>query len=380
MTFGLTLAALVLCIAVSEILVETWFYLGRSGRNAQVAPSYPTSFHTASGDRISHTDGYLKLALHPFLGYRNLPNQSNPHFTINSRGFRGREVSVVPVKRRLVLVGGSTAFGTGLNRDEDTFAAQVEEVLPGSEVVNAAVVGHQSGQEFVYLVTELLDLKPDVIIALDGWNDYYQAFEWNDPPLGVSGFDQIELELRRLHQATAFESLRSRMVSLGGILLPELRRLTRSALDANLPHLAARLLSRTPESSQQMPGGMPPVPPEVERRLERVILAYERNVLKMAEVSRMAGGQFLCVIQPIRYSFQSSPPRGVRPVRYPKFRNHVAATLQVAKVPYVDLNEAQDVLKASMFLDDVHLDAEGNAVMARLVAKAIRAKLQERPR
>ena len=37
------------------------------------------------------------------------------------------------------------------------------------EVINAAVIGHGSGQELTYLLTELVDLHPDVVIALDGW-------------------------------------------------------------------------------------------------------------------------------------------------------------------------------------------------------------------
>ena len=51
-------------------------------------------------------------------------------------------------RKRIVLVGGSAAFGTGLNSDSETFAHQLEKELESVEVINAAVIGHKSGQPF----------------------------------------------------------------------------------------------------------------------------------------------------------------------------------------------------------------------------------------
>ena len=44
------------------------------------------------------------------------------------------------------------------------------------EVINAGVGGFYSGQELTYIVTELVDYHPNIIIAFDGWNDLF--WDW----------------------------------------------------------------------------------------------------------------------------------------------------------------------------------------------------------
>ena len=93
-------------------------------------------------------------------------------------------------------MGGSTAFGTGLEAIERRSRLSLQQRL-NVEVINAAVIGHGSGQELTYLLTELVDLHPDVVIALDGWNDLLQApLRVRDPHLlGMNRFDEIEDQL-----------------------------------------------------------------------------------------------------------------------------------------------------------------------------------------
>src|SRR5215475_5923126 len=142
----------------------------------QVRPYYWSSFHTHDGIALGTRSGPLKLALHPFVGYSNLPNQKTPHFSNNNLGFRGGDIRQdETTKKRIIVVGGSTAFGTGLENDDETFEQHLEYLL-NAEVINAAVIGHASGQELVYLLTELVDLQPDLVITLNGWNDYGYAF------------------------------------------------------------------------------------------------------------------------------------------------------------------------------------------------------------
>src|SRR4029450_7822498 len=128
-------------------------------RSEQVRPYYWWTFHTHDGIPIGRSSGPLKLALHPFAGYANLPNQKTPHFSINNLGFRGGDIRKdEKTQKRIIVVGGSTAFGTGLQHDAETFAQHLEHLL-NAEVINAAVIGHGSGQELVYLLTDLVDLQ-----------------------------------------------------------------------------------------------------------------------------------------------------------------------------------------------------------------------------
>ena len=101
------------------------------------------------------------------------------------------------------MVGGSTAFGTGLGNDEHTFAFQLQQLLPNSEVINAAVIGHHSGQELVHVVVDVINFSPDLIVSLDGWNDFHQ-FGYPKPEygLGFGGFSQVENQLLLSYRIT----------------------------------------------------------------------------------------------------------------------------------------------------------------------------------
>jgi hypothetical protein len=105
----------------------------------QVRPYYWPSLQTHDGIALGTRFGPLKLVLHPFVSYANLPNQKTPHFSINSLGFRGGDIRKdEKTKKRIIVVGGSTAFGTGLQYDDETLARRLEYLLD-AEVINAAV-------------------------------------------------------------------------------------------------------------------------------------------------------------------------------------------------------------------------------------------------
>ena len=148
----------------------------------QFKPYYWWHFVTHDGRDLGYEHkGPLQLALHPFAIYSNLPNQRSDYFSTDDHGFRGNgRDRPLDTHGRVVLIGGSTAFGTGLESDSETVASKLAKLL-NAEVINAAVIGHGSGQELTYLLTDLVDTHPDLVIALDGWNDYYKRLEVGDP-------------------------------------------------------------------------------------------------------------------------------------------------------------------------------------------------------
>src|SRR5262249_4245153 len=94
------------------------------------------------------------------------------HFSVDSHGYRGGFDAQDPRPRVLVL-GGSTAFGFGLENDDQLVTARLEAALPRFQFINAAVVGFLSGQELSELVHRAADIHPRIVIALDGFNDVY---------------------------------------------------------------------------------------------------------------------------------------------------------------------------------------------------------------
>lgn len=330
---------LILCLATFGL--EFKLALDRRKAEAkwstQVTPYYWPSLQTHDGIALGTRSGPLKLVLHPFLSYANLPNQKTPHFSVNHLGFRGGSIpKYEKTKKRIIVIGGSTAFGTGLQSDDETFAQRLEHLLD-AEVINAAVVGHASGQELVSLVMELVDLQPDLVIALNGWNDYERPL--TSKFRGSNGFAEIEEQLKTLQSVTD-DSLLTRVSNLYWILFPNITK--------KLEPLWLRLFrsgEQTGETDLGLAGAV-----------------YASNMTKMHRISEAFHFTFLCVLQPDRDKQQ----------RYRAFRETAKMHLQQAGIVALDLSELDEpAIKAEWYMDEMHLDATGNQAIARIIANKI---------
>ena len=141
----LVLGSLALVLTIVETTLTLAASEAQRRRNAEPAPYYMWALHATDGTRLSRGSGPLELVLDPIVSVRNRPNQIGPWFRINSRGYRGGELRPGS-GLRVVVVGGSTAFGTGVRSDAETFGAALEREL-GVEVVNSAVIGFMAVQE-----------------------------------------------------------------------------------------------------------------------------------------------------------------------------------------------------------------------------------------
>jgi lysophospholipase L1-like esterase len=111
----------------------------------------------------------------------------------NSQGFR-RNSDVARVKPagtyRIFLMGGSTAYGTGglwphiqrefeVLKNSETIDAYVERRLSEQfrgtrfEVINAAIPSVWTHHHLIYLNQTILKYDPDMVILMDGYNDFY---------------------------------------------------------------------------------------------------------------------------------------------------------------------------------------------------------------
>jgi lysophospholipase L1-like esterase len=118
------------------------------------------------------------------LPYRLRPGASGPLFNsavaINSMGFRGREI---PREKgnayRIVALGESTTFGDTLNPGDQPWPELLEEMIAARlkpsrpvEVINAGTPGYTIKENLYRLWTEILALKPDLIISYHGYNGF----------------------------------------------------------------------------------------------------------------------------------------------------------------------------------------------------------------
>jgi hypothetical protein len=204
-----------------ELLLRLVSFL--SGTDASLA-NYQGEPNNVTGYRLRFTnaegqtyDGFSprgQLAVEPsaMFGYTLLPNQKNQFLQLNDRGFRMSEnlsLAKPAGEIRIFIVGGSTAFGQLSSSNQATFAAKLEARLnqqvkvqvqnPGKfrpdvlpyfadevarvmalpprirsaryRVINAAVPGYSSGNEFMQVAMQVLPYKPDLIVLMNGYTD-----------------------------------------------------------------------------------------------------------------------------------------------------------------------------------------------------------------
>jgi hypothetical protein len=100
------------------------------------------------------------------------------------------------------------------------------------ELINAGVADYNSAQEYLYLVSDLLRFKPDLVIAYDGWNDSHYD-------------DQIPFRTY-CHRWNAARLAQSYSIAGSALLLAENLRyfLTESDFKLGMAELAWRVFSR----------------------------------------------------------------------------------------------------------------------------------------
>ena len=129
----------------------------------------------------------FKKSFHRYLGYYPTPNYRRGPNKHNSLGYRGDEIGAKKPEGecRIVCLGGSTTYSTGVADYRDSYPAALERELngrgyPNVKVINAGCPGWSSWESLVNLEFRVLDLDPDMIIVYHGVNDVHPRLVW--PP------------------------------------------------------------------------------------------------------------------------------------------------------------------------------------------------------
>jgi lysophospholipase L1-like esterase len=313
---------------------------------------YSPALESASGVPLTQKPGGIVFRHHPHLIYVNKPSQNSSVGTINAQGFRGPDWPKARSAKRVIVLGGSTAFGYGAHADGDVFTFLLEKALRESgravEVLNAGVIGYDSTQELILLETELMPWAPDLVLVFDGFNDFYNSgLTPKDRDLHQYHFDEIEKILTR-----------------GGDLL---------ACSAFLRSVGSRFEDRAPSAETHDFGIFYDHPGAVPR--------YRQNLRSIAAVT----SHVLFVTQPelaLRQGklpaseqacLETKTPRGYTEFarqRYPRFAEAARAVAMETHSSYE--NAAYfDELPDEVFLDTVHLNRRGNEIVAERLAAAV---------
>ena len=141
-------------------------------------------------------------AFDPVTLVRLVPNDNYGVLPIGKFGFieNNEESTTFSINKndnliRIIMLGGSSTAGSGSSRLSETISAQLEQMINNNlknekskrsyEVLNFGAGGGYSGAELVKFIQYLIYLEPDIVIALDGFNDAWNAiFEKNR--IGIS--------------------------------------------------------------------------------------------------------------------------------------------------------------------------------------------------
>lgn len=264
---------------------------------------------------------------------------------------------------RVVMLGGST-----VEMGDPAIAGYLETELrtngmPAARVFNYGATATNSGQELARLVFDVVDLHPDVVIIYDGANDIISPF-LGDPRPGYP-FDFFAWERNPIliddvrHYPT---------VALAAFGSATLRRCCGDYFTRRFTNIEAlRRQTAFPSRSWQ----------------DATAHAYTRNVLKAARVCSGFGIRFFGFFQPTVYYKE---PRTESEERMLDDKTEAAMhTREVVLADFaqarrdaligeqtvVDLSDAFDGIRESVFWNSVHINQPYNLVIARRMRETL---------
>jgi lysophospholipase L1-like esterase len=339
----------------------------------------------------------------PYKNIRPTPNYVDTRgVRHNAQGFR-RDVDTPRVKPsdtlRVFLVGGSTGYGLGslsrfgrpdfeIIRNDETIDFYLERALasavPGKkvEVINAAVTSFFSHHHLIYLNQTILGYDPDLILFLDGFNDYFAQDE-------------------RFDQWTDYAYQERSHVFLGPPTFNALARYTGWWLfrKSHFAHLAGRALRNATSITQ--PTGEGRVKINVEATLRSVEDNGRRNFAKMVARNSLIlaneGVDAIFALQP-EIAFKQSKiwspleeeiyqdmvhhwPEGFIEFKNrarPKVLAILDEAASVGGAQALDLTDIYGSLAETAYTDYCHLTPDGNRVLADQIAPLIGSMLRQR--
>jgi lysophospholipase L1-like esterase len=381
---------------------------------------YHLTYYNQSGQPIQGLPslGQLAVQQNPLLGYQLKPNQQNPALTLNSQGLRTAkplDQTKPKTEIRILVLGGSTAFGLLAPTNDATFAQQLETQLNQQvqdqrsntknfrpdrlpyfadeqekalklppkirdaqyRVINAAVPGYTSGNTLAQL-NGLLTYQPDALVLLDGYSDL------------LLPSNQIAASIPNLSNLTSNAS--------GHLLSTLTTGLSQFIGQFYLVKLPAFFLTRPNPSVEvvvdpsdlnvgSLRDRLPKDAAELKLRSDR----YQVNLQRLSQLAAGAKIPVIYALQPeLSHRSASSITKSEKSAldalgsdygpRIDKSYKALQVAAEEAKKTSPNLiilqnKERIDRIKGDVFLDPIHLNQAGNKAIAEQLYEAIAPKL-----
>jgi hypothetical protein len=303
---------------------------------------------------------------------------------VNIWGYRGPRVAKkVRGEHRLVVIGGSTAFGYGVTWDQ-AFAAQLERDLrllsKNAAPVSIVNLGFntQGAYAFRFAEEDFLGLDYDAVILYEGYNDLGDApneyvGRHDSPVFRLTGYYPI------VHIALNEKAMALRA---GGDI--------DAAYKSQLPHATTKVVFR-PGLATRATASTLEAAAQVSKALNEQLDRFSKVPKAAAtfsdvHVDDLGCPDFAFYCASVRDGVRFALDHGKRVLivtqpylsdRHRRQQAQLRAMLKAtfggnANVGYADLGDAIDVADQSLAYDGMHLTTEGNARIARrLVAPVV---------
>lgn len=308
----------------------------------------------ALGPALSATLSSIAYRPHPYLNWELKPGavmRSGERVNVYGRRGPERPIEKAPGVYRVVCLGGSTTFTTGVH-ERETYPAMLElelqRVAPNLrvEVVNGGIPGYTTAESFLNLALRLLDHQPDAVVVYHACNDY-RVRTWDDYRRDYRHYRRVWVEedcqlpaiLRAAESSELFRLVR--MVT------------TEHARETGLYHWVSRV--------EDAPAFRPAPPPRA------LMEGFEANLGAIVDVCEARGIGVTIVSQ----CYNRDLPGNVGAASLGDM-NRAAERLAAARgVTFCDA--AEDFPTRGMFrpLDPVHMTSRGAAELGRRVAASI---------
>lgn len=311
--------------------------------------------------------GYAKYHPHQKRSTYDIDTGEVYPVTINSRGFRGKEIAdeKPPGVVRVVTLGASSTFGYH-NRDELTYPAQLESVLNAScptrrfEVINLGIPHLTSAQILALFAAEGRPLQPDVVTFYEGFNDANELDEdaGNDDAAGPRSRSRLKRLERWLRE-------RLLLVALGDTLVESwTRRYSAEQIAAHIERSRHTLLANLDVlAAMAVADGFLPIVTSQQARSLLVPREEIRGVTLQSELELVA-------LELDERGWLGRKPAAT--LAHGALLGAVADWAQEREIPFVDTRAALDRRRDTL-VSWVHLNHEGNRIVAEQLAAAVLA-------
>ena len=286
--------------------------------------------------------------------------------TLNELGFRVKKQ--LPKQKtndelRIFVLGGSAVFnGTPLS---NSIPGQLEQLFhhdgyENVKVYNFGVVSYVSGQELALLLHTVSDYQPDTVIIYGGGNDIFQPYYYDPRPGYPYNFMLYEVGITRVKRSVPIEKLFYSILNKS-ILLNAIFRYSFTSELVPIDLIRKNYNYKTEEWESL------------------IVTEYINNLDKMCKLAKSFDFKLVVFLQPMIYFKSTYIGNEKDELGEEAFQNYIERQYERTrmllkdlnikyanedKCSFVDLSYAMQDYDKETFWDYIHIDNEGNKVIA----------------